>query len=235
MNDGEEQNSRQPHGNSLILREWILGLVFLAAAAWFFWGLQRSELAIPEGATVTAAELSIEPARQLLGEPPQVKINGFLRTCMDCHQLFTSARRVPGMVSQHTHIVLNHGMNDLCLNCHDIFDRDKLVLHNGKTVSFAEAQILCAQCHGTTYRDWQQGSHGKTLGYWDATQGPKRKLMCTQCHDPHSPSFMAMTALPGPNTFRMSRQGRAQGHHDDDERRNPLRMWSTEEKGAPAH
>jgi hypothetical protein len=54
---------------------------------------------------------------------------------------------------------------------------------------------LCAKCHGTIYRDWKAGVHGRENGYWNTQLGDKTKLRCIQCHDPHSPKFKDMKPL----------------------------------------
>jgi hypothetical protein len=98
------------------------------------------------------------------------------------------------------------------------------VLSNGETIVFGEAPTLCAQCHGTTWRDWEQGMHGRANDYWDVTRGAVRWLSCVECHDPHAPAFDPMQALPGPNTLRMG-DPRRDRHLEVAERRNPLRYW----------
>lgn len=41
---------------------------------------------------------------------------------------------------------------------------------------------MCAKCHGPRYREWQQGAHGRSNGYWDNTRGESRRLGRTECH-----------------------------------------------------
>jgi len=115
-----------------------------------------------------------------------------------------------------------HGDNDSCLNCHAKDDREKLALRNGGLVGFDHVEQLCAQCHGPIYNDWERGTHGKTIGYWDLTSGESIKLSCTQCHDPHQPTYQGMKPLPGPNTLRM---GDKHGGHDQIDENNPLQRW----------
>ena len=89
-------------------------------------------------------------------------------------------------------------------------------------MDFAQVADTCGQCHGPTLRQWERGVHGKTMGYWNADMGTPQRLTCTQCHDPHSPSYEPITPLPGPNTHRMGDQ-----HQDNasphDAPHNPLR------------
>ncbi|NOY63850.1 MAG: hypothetical protein GXO97_00395 [Nitrospirae bacterium] len=73
-----------------------------------------------------------------------------------------------------------------CLDCHAPDNRDKLRLINGERIGFTEVYRLCGQCHGSIYRDWRAGVHGKRTGYW---KGTKKYLLCTNCHNPHNPRF----------------------------------------------
>jgi hypothetical protein len=111
-------------------------------------------------------------------------------------------------------------MNDWCFNCHDVAERERLVLQDTTTVMFVEVPVLCAQCHGTTYRDWQRGMHGKTTGSWDKASGNQRRLLCTECHNPHGPAYGKLVPLPGPNTLRMTPEG---GEENDGGIASPLR------------
>jgi hypothetical protein len=54
-------------------------------------------------------------------------------------------------------------------------DRDVLRLANGDLVSFEESYNLCGQCHGTIFRDWKAGIHGKRTGEWN---GKKQYRLC---------------------------------------------------------
>lgn len=211
----------------------LVGPVFLALAAWFVWGPTRSGLPHSEAVSVRPDQFSTEPPRSVMADPPTAFIGGFDQSCMDCHRFFQSTVPTDRQRTQHTHIVLDHGLNNRCLNCHHDGDRSKLVLHDGTPIPFAEVEHLCAKCHGPTYRDWQQGMHGKTLGYWSPSLGPQRRLKCTHCHDPHSPAFKPVAPLPGPHTLRMGRR-----HHGVPDKQgtehNPLRVWDRRHQPAPA-
>lgn len=118
--------------------------------------------------------------------------------CSDCHNpkklKDNPNRRV--LVKDHATIELHHGEeNRWCLDCHDFKNRDRLHLVNGTLVDFEESDRLCGQCHGTVYRDWKAGVHGQRTGFWN---GPKRYLLCVNCHWPHSPRFTAIEPLPPP-------------------------------------
>lgn len=82
-----------------------------------------------------------------------------------------------------------------CLDCHDAEKRDWLRSAAGSLISFEESYYLCGQCHGTIFRDWKAGIHGKRTGYWN---GKKEYRLCVHCHNPHSPRFKPLTPLPPP-------------------------------------
>ncbi len=82
-----------------------------------------------------------------------------------------------------------------CLDCHNSDDRDQLRLVNEDLISFEESYYLCGQCHGTIFRDWKAGIHGKRTGQWN---GKKQYRLCVQCHNPHSPRFKPLKPLPPP-------------------------------------
>jgi hypothetical protein len=116
--------------------------------------------------------------------------------CMECHAGFPPNPERRPLESMHSDIVLHHDEEHRwCLDCHDANDRNQLRLASGVLVPFTESYRLCGQCHGTQYRDWRSGIHGKRTGYWD---GSKRYLLCVHCHNPHSPRFAALQPLPPP-------------------------------------
>jgi len=205
-------NERPPDANRKpvwVAPKWaayLVGPMFFGLAAWLVWGPDYAEIPSAKGASFDKEVLSTGPRRRVLGDPPALDIGGYHRTCMDCHRFIPPAVNPPEKLMQHTHIVLNHGLNERCRNCHYVGDRDMLTLRDGTPIGFAEVARLCAQCHGPTYRDWQRGSHGRTNGYWDASRGPSRRLGCTECHEPHNPQHPAMDPLeplPPPVTLRM--------------------------------
>jgi len=221
MKNIDSQSSRSaPRGGA----GFLTGLGLLLLACWFLWGADLVEIPTTKAAIVPAAELSTAPRREILSDPPTIELDGFKRTCMECHRLFPARDVAPGKLLKHTHIVLDHGINNLCRNCHDVEDRDRLVLHDGVPIDYDDVVVLCAKCHGPTFRDWERGMHGRTNGYWDAAQGQPRQLGCTECHDPHNPRVPAMdpmSPLPPPNTIRMGDHG--EGKHEKTEELDPLR------------
>lgn len=116
--------------------------------------------------------------------------------CMECHATFPPDRERRPLEAMHTDIVLHHDEEHRwCLDCHDADDRNQLRLASGVLVPFTESYRLCGQCHGTQYRDWRSGIHGKRTGYWN---GAKRYMLCVHCHNPHSPRFASLQPLPPP-------------------------------------
>lgn len=116
--------------------------------------------------------------------------------CMECHAGIPPNPERRALEGMHDDIALHHDEEHRwCLDCHDVNDRDQLRLASGALVPFTESYRLCGQCHGTQYRDWRAGIHGKRTGYWN---GSKRYLLCVHCHSPHSPRFAALQPLPPP-------------------------------------
>jgi hypothetical protein len=98
-------------------------------------------------------------------------------------------------------LAMGHGRNNRntnCFNCHSQTKLNELVTRDGTRLTFAQAPLLCASCHGPTYRDWELGVHGRTNGYWDAAQGKAVRQDCNACHDPHGPAIPQIIPLPGP-------------------------------------
>jgi len=116
--------------------------------------------------------------------------------CSGCHADMEVNRERRVLEDMHDDIVLNHGPKERwCFDCHNPDDRDRLRLANGTLIGFEESYKLCGQCHGTIFRDWREGIHGRREGYWN---GAKSYLLCANCHDPHAPHFKAIKPLPPP-------------------------------------
>jgi hypothetical protein len=108
--------------------------------------------------------------------------------CQSCHKETTERR--------HADIVLHHAEEQRgCLDCHDESDRDRLHLSNGTKIAFEESFKLCGQCHGTQFRDWKIGLHGKRTGEWS---GRREYRLCVSCHWPHEPRFKPMKPVSLP-------------------------------------
>jgi hypothetical protein len=116
--------------------------------------------------------------------------------CSDCHADMEVNRERRQLEDMHDDIVLDHGPKERwCFDCHNPDDRDRLRLANGTLIGFDESYRLCGQCHGTIYRDWREGIHGRREGYWN---GAKSYLLCAHCHNPHAPRFQPIKPLPPP-------------------------------------
>jgi predicted CXXCH cytochrome family protein len=131
-----------------------------------------------------------------------------MRNCAECHppsdpvKLEYDANGVVIMPKAHSRLLaMNHGnvRNENCYNCHDRNKLDQLHAADGSKLKFDQVTLLCAGCHGTTYRDWQAGVHGRTSGHWDRKAGPIKREQCASCHDPHAPAFTGLIPMPGPH------------------------------------
>ena len=182
-----------------------------AAVVWHVGGAVEP-FAAPSGAPsnlpVVARPLAEQPPTGLAADthldktPPRQTVgldlvrNGWTYNCMECHQLFPARWHYDRPMSEHRDIRLEHGNNRFCLNCHHPTNRNAFVDYDGGEIAEADVVQLCAKCHGTTYRDWQAGVHGRANGFWNEQLGGKTRLRCIQCHDPHSPAFKPMKPLP---------------------------------------
>lgn len=209
---------------------WLVGPAFAGVAAYLALASPTAPIPVADMKIIPRDAIRPGPWRTPVVAPVGV-VGGEKRPCAECHRLFTTPPGENKTLFQHKNIVMNHGMNTRCLNCHDGDDRDKLVLHDGTLVDFADTPRLCSQCHGTVYRDWQRGMHGKTMGSWDASSGKQRRLTCNECHEPHAPAYKPMKPLPNPETLRMGDQRHEEDAH---EKRSPLRQWSTPSHLDPA-
>lgn len=148
---------------------------------------------------------------------------GFVYKCTECHTSIESLRTQHSDIKEHPDVVLTHGINTACVNCHHPTNRNVYVDHDGSEIPSETPARLCAKCHGPTYREWEVGIHGRQNGYWDVTRGLREKLLCIQCHDPHNPAFKPMT--PEPSTIRTR----------FDERRVADAKTDTHAEGGPVH
>jgi len=130
-------------------------------------------------------------------------------SCMACHRANDPVQlkfdeRGKVIVEEHDYIIFDHGhspSNTHCFNCHDQERMDRLRTPT-QILTFEQSTLLCASCHGSTYRDWQRDMHGRTTGFWDASQGEKQRMDCTSCHDPHKPAFPSITPAPAPHSLK---------------------------------
>ena len=212
----------------------LISSTFFLLAIWFVMFSGVGAIPLEEQPAILAADIDPVPRRSIMKDPPTTRIGGLDQSCSSCHSIFSSTQDEPKERLQHKEIVLEHGLNDRCDNCHTKGDHDKLVLYGGEEIGYAQVQQLCAKCHGPTYRDWELGMHGKTFGSWETGSPERRRLLCTECHDPHHPAFTPYVPLRGPNTLRQhaTEQDKARMGH---EKRNPLRHWQESDGHGASH
>lgn len=156
-----------------------------------------SELLPSDDVPVSIVKVDTSPVRGE-AQPLRLRRTGFEYRCSECHKTFESPKRTRPLVAEHAEIALNHGRNDYCLNCHHNENRDAYTTHDGSEIPSDQPAELCAKCHGLVHRDWLGGAHGRRNGYWNPEQGESQRLLCVQCHDPHSPKFAKLKPMPGP-------------------------------------
>ena len=139
--------------------------------------------------------------------------------CSECHEDMDVNPKRRMLEDEHVEIseMFNHASEQRwCLDCHNPDNRDVLRLANGDLVSFEESYYLCGQCHGTIFRDWKAGIHGKRTGEWN---GRKQYRLCVHCHNPHSPKFKPIKPMPPPDNPLEIKYRKLS---DDEIPRNPL-------------
>lgn len=113
--------------------------------------------------------------------------------CSKCHLHLTPNRENRTLELAHTDVSLKHAETERwCLDCHE---GDRLRLPNGELVDYDRSYVLCGQCHGTIFRDWKAGIHGKRTGAWN---GERYYRLCVSCHDAHQPRFKPIEPKPAP-------------------------------------
>jgi hypothetical protein len=131
---------------------------------------------------------------------PRPPLSKGIFPCSSCHEGIPVNPAKRELKDEHIDIKLHHADRvRSCLDCHDPNNRDRMRLVNGELVGFEESYLLCGQCHGTTYRDWKAGIHGKRSGYFD---GKRTYLLCVHCHNPHDPKFKPIKPEPPPHRPR---------------------------------
>lgn len=117
--------------------------------------------------------------------------------CSDCHADMEVNETKREMEEFHEEIrIINHNEEERwCLDCHNPGNRDMLRLAGGRLINFEQSYYLCGQCHGTIFRDWKAGVHGRRTGDWN---GKKIYRLCVHCHNPHQPRFKPLAPMPPP-------------------------------------
>ena len=122
-----------------------------------------------------------------------------MHPCANCHRWVKGNPEPRKLKTPHDNFELQHGLHGKgkfwCFTCHDLDKGDELKTLEGEPVAFADAYIVCSQCHAQQAHEWAHGTHGKRVGNW---QGPRQVLNCTACHYQHRPAFKPREPLPGP-------------------------------------
>lgn len=175
---------------------WLLLAVSaaFASAAWFFYSNRSAAAEEPHPFVMKPEYYDITPVRTVR---KRLETEGM--ACGDCHDPSAPSDQDPTVAPEvHARVVLKHGSNKRCFNCHNNKNRNSFAADGGGQIPYAKVETLCAKCHGTTYRDWLRGTHGRRNGYWDKAAGAQKTLSCVACHTPHDPAFKPMTAAPPP-------------------------------------
>ena len=116
--------------------------------------------------------------------------------CMDCHEDEETNLEIRELEEEHDELTLEHGGERFwCLTCHQPDNRDYLRSLKNNAIDFDQSYRLCGQCHFQRQKDWFFGAHGKRVGNW---MGERKLYLCTECHDPHSPSIKPIKPNPPP-------------------------------------
>jgi hypothetical protein len=220
-----------PQGSRPTLNPLAIAVVFAVLGAALFakpWPYHRP---YAEAAVVPTSATAITPIRTP-STRPEIQLAGFTYRCSDCHSLFPSPPETARALTQHRNIVLNHGINTRCFNCHHRTNRDAFVDDYGREIPYDQPPLLCGKCHGPVYRDWLNGSHGRTNGFWSPAIGPIERRKCIECHDPHDPPFPPLEPAPAPETLRMGDQQIAPEHPLVT---NPLRIYRQQRHAEPSN
>jgi hypothetical protein len=140
--------------------------------------------------------LAADPVRPTVGLALQRL--GWKYDCMECHRMLKARWHHDRPLVEHRDLVLEHGANRFCLNCHHATNRNAFVDYDGSEIAEQDVVLLCGKCHGPIYRDWKRGIHGRQNGSWRVPAADRDRLRCIQCHDPHRPAFRALRPEVGP-------------------------------------
>jgi hypothetical protein len=192
--------------HAAILKIAFVALALAAAAVAMIMagraGAQVYQQAYPEIRQKLLEEEPLEPKDMSQEFPvPFQPLPPTITPCRACHgpeKDFPVDFRRREALLVHKNVKLNHGgVRVWCLDCHHPQERNYLLpLSDGVLIKFEQSYLLCGKCHGTKYRDWRYGIHGKRVGYWN---GKKTYSLCVNCHDPHSPKFKPLQPMPPPN------------------------------------
>ncbi len=189
----------------------FLGLVFCALTAAFLidlWGHPPPLAPIP---LVSPEFTNTATARRSYADLVRAKEDLSDFDCYGCHErnkpptLRFDDQHNLVVPKEHADVVMHHGThnrNNLCFNCHDENNLERVQTRDGRELKLSDSTQLCGSCHGPTYRDWDAGAHGRTSGYWNRQLGPITRQDCVSCHNPHSPKGFSRKPAPGPHPLR---------------------------------
>ena len=186
----------------------VLSLVFLALAAAFVLNAGGKTAGLKPLPLVDTNFLNTATVRRSYADLVKAGEDLSDFDCYTCHEkgkpppLHYDAEGKIIVAQEHPDIVMGHGThgrNNNCYNCHNETNLTLLQPRDGREVTISDSQMLCGSCHGPTYRDWENGVHGRTSGYWDRTKGDIDRKKCVNCHNPHSPKFPGRQPAPGPH------------------------------------
>jgi hypothetical protein len=187
-------NHHPPVPISKSLATFVIGFNLVLA------GLFAFDLLAPIPELPAPATVTYQPPAPLR-RPVPTKLLFEEVSCAECHADMERPE-TPAMRTTETHadVVMNHATNVHCANCHhpDPKKYDVFVDHLGADIPLTKTELLCAKCHNQRFIDWQHGSHGKIIGYWDAKNEDHQHFTCIECHDPHAPIYPKLKAAPGP-------------------------------------
>lgn len=218
-----ESKSNDTVSNRVLLRPELLPLTFLIVAIVLF--LDPWSFSSPVSTATKVEDWVVDTATvRNPSRRPEIRIGAYTYECSDCHRLIESPGETVRTLTQHEHIVFEHGLNTRCFNCHHLGNRDVFAGEGSQVIPYDQPEMLCAKCHGPVFRDWLHRAHGRTSGFWHPVIGPMERKSCVECHDPHFPPFQSMTPAPPPNTLRMGDQSFSDTH--DQKIKNPLMIYS---------
>jgi uncharacterized CHY-type Zn-finger protein len=185
-------------------------LVFTGLAVLLFANLWGQPAQRPDIPRVDPALINPAPSYASYDDLVQSGGDVAMYSCYICHEQsappklkFDEHQRVI-VPEVHANIVMGHGThnrNNHCYNCHNEANLETFHIRDGRDLPLSNSPALCGSCHGPTYRDWEAGAHGRISGYWDRTKGPAQRLLCVNCHNPHSPAIPARKPAPGPHSL----------------------------------
>jgi cytochrome c553 len=185
--------------------KWLFFGVIALIGLWFVGGLvlawmqrdreerqSRTYADLESGRKLYATAIRVSDSKPWIDSGKKdAKGNAVMISCGTCHDTrnpdFTN-NDASKLDEFHQGLKYAHG-SQTCLSCHNPDDYNTLKRADGQRLDFNQSMLLCAQCHGPQYRDYQNGSHGGMTGHWDLRQGPRERNSCTDCHDPHHPAY----------------------------------------------